>query len=223
MIKRFIYSCLLILSLQSCAGYKEVIDRSGFELTIAAVGDSITYGFGIDDRLQNSYPSQLGYLLGYTFLVENFGRNGATVLQRGNRPYVASGAYAEALRYQPDVVIISLGTNDSKRQNRIYLDDFIMDYIELINSFKDLESRPRIFICYPPPAYGGLWSIDDSIIRERIIPSIDSVAEKTGARIIDLYSPLENSSALFPDKIHPDAEGAAIIAETVYQVIQENL
>jgi acyl-CoA thioesterase-1 len=45
------------------------------------------------------------------------------------------------------------------------------------------------------------------------------VAGQTRVGLIDLYRSLGNKAELFPDKIHPNAEGARLIAEQVYKAL----
>jgi len=55
---------------------------------VACVGDSITYGSGISDRANDSYPAQLERLLKQydsRWEVGNFGVSGATLLRNGDR------------------------------------------------------------------------------------------------------------------------------------------
>src|ERR1017187_8508802 len=60
---------------------------------VACVGDSITYGFGIADREHQSYPAQLGALLGSDWDARNYGVSGATLLKAGGAPYWNQDAY----------------------------------------------------------------------------------------------------------------------------------
>ena len=53
------------------------------------------------------------------------------------------------------------------------------------------------------------------MIRNEIIPIIKQVAREKGLTIIDLYTALSGRPDLFPDNIHPNAAGAAIIAKTI--------
>ena len=87
------------------------------KIIVSCVGDSITFGAAIKDRGKNSYPSQLQELLGDDYKVNNFGVNGATLLKRGDKPYWKLEAYKKALGSNPDIVIIKLGTNDTKPHN----------------------------------------------------------------------------------------------------------
>lgn len=87
---------------------------------VACVGDSITYGAGIPNRQHNSYPAQLGRMLqefDSRWECRNYGVSGATLLRNGDLPYVQQSAYQQARAAAPDVVIIKLGTNDSKPVN----------------------------------------------------------------------------------------------------------
>src|SRR5713101_5026937 len=63
---------------------------------IACVGNSITYGSGIDDRDRFSYPAQLGRLLTGIAEVRNFGVGGRTLLKHGDYPYWNMRAFTDA-------------------------------------------------------------------------------------------------------------------------------
>jgi lysophospholipase L1-like esterase len=83
---------------------------------VACVGDSITAGSGTSGPAA-AYPSVLGTKLGAPYQVGNFGVSGATLLTGGDNPYVRSSPYPSSGAFLPDVVVIMLGTNDSKPQN----------------------------------------------------------------------------------------------------------
>ena len=74
------------------------------------MGDSITHGHGVEEREKNNYPKQLGDLLGSRFEVRNFGRNSATMSRDGDHSYAKTDAFNAALVWQPDMVVIKLGT-----------------------------------------------------------------------------------------------------------------
>jgi lysophospholipase L1-like esterase len=149
----------------------------------------------------------------------NFGHSARTLLKKGDYPYWKSPQYKKAIAFNPDVVIIKLGTNDTKPKNWAHEDEFIADYKAMINQFKSLPSHPRIWICYPVPAYPERWGIKDSIIKNEVIPKIDEIARETGVEIIKLYEPLSGKPELFPDKIHPNAEGAKLMSEEIYHAL----
>lgn len=189
---------------------------------VACVGDSITFGASVEDRPNKSYPAQLQAMLGEDYAVNNFGVSGATLLKKGNKPYWNLKQFQAAQDFQPDIVIIKLGTNDSKPGNwKNHAAEYKGDYIEMIETFRELESRPEVWICLPVPVFATRWGINEATVTGEIIPRIKKVAEATGAKIIDLYTPFEGKPELVPDKVHPNAAGATVIAETVKAAISQ--
>ena len=211
--KIFVAGCLLMVG-RACVFAEEPI-------RVACVGDSITYGARIEDRKTNSYPAQLGRMLGDGYVVKNFGVSGATLLKRGNKPYWKTKQFKTAHAFKPDVVIIKLGTNDSKPGNWKHKAEYVSDYVALIESFRGLPSKPVVWICSPVPVYpGGVYPISGKVVAEEVLPLIDEVSKQTGAKIIDLYSALSGKKELFPDTVHPNAAGAKIMAETICPIIR---
>jgi len=198
------------------------------EIRVACVGDSITAGSGVRDRAVNSYPAQLARWLGGEYDVRNFGVSGATMLTQGDRPYVQQRAYAEALAFRADVVVIALGTNDSKRpqsdgekvaNNWQFKTSFARDYEAMVAAFREVNPKVKIYICLPPPAFPGRWGIDGATIQDEVIPLVRDVAAKTQADVIDLHAALVGHAERFPDTVHPNEEGAKRIAATVYRAL----
>ena len=189
-------------------------------IKVACIGDSITFGFDIKERNKNSYPAQLAILLGDKWTVINYGVGGATLLKKGDKPYSGLREYKKALEFNPDVVIIKLGTNDSKPVNWMYKNEYIPNYIELIESFRKLPSKPKVWICYPVPVYPESRVINAEIVKNEILPLIDQVAKKEDVKIIDLYTAMSNHRELFAEAVHPNAAGAKKIAETVAAAIR---
>ncbi len=184
---------------------------------VACVGDSITAGGGTSP--ENSYPAQLGRMLGAGWEVKNFGVGGAALLNHGDLPYQKQSAHELALEFQPNIVVIMLGSNDSKPQNWRFKDEFIADFEDLINQFAKLPSRPRIFICRPPIVPGiGNYGVNEKGVLEEI-PMIDKIAGAEKARVIDMHAALQNHPELLPDRAHPNDAGATILAQTVYRAL----
>ena len=195
---------------------------------VACVGDSIVYGAGIENREQNSWPSVLGRWLGDGWTVRNFGLNGATMLMKGDLPYRKQSIFNQVVEFKPDVIVISLGGNDSKHptaegkgepDNWQYADDYIADYKEMIAVFKAANPKVKIYVCAPLPAYHGRWGINDTTIREEIVPKVRQVAQETGSTLIDLYSAMSGKPELFPDTVHPNAAGARLVGAAVYRAL----
>ena len=141
------------------------------------------------------------------------------MLNKGDRPYMKEQAYQQALAFNPNIVVIKLGTNDSKSFNWVHKADFIKDTQTMIDAFKALPSQPEIYLCYPSKAYLTGESINDDIISKEIIPMIKKVAKKNKLPVIDLHSAMDGMPELFPDHIHPNEEGAKVMAKAVYNAI----
>lgn len=186
---------------------------------IACVGNSITYGSGIHNRDRDSYPAKLGQLLGKGFEIRNYGHSARTMLQQGELPYMNEWMYQEALNYNPEIVIIKLGTNDTKPQNWKYKAAFEKDLTKMINDFQTLPSHPTVYLCYPATAHAVQWGINDSIVVNGVIPVIDKVARNKKLKVIDLHTVTSGVPELFPDYIHPNEDGSTILAETVYEAL----
>lgn len=186
---------------------------------VACIGNSITFGAGIKNRSRDSYPSVLARMLGDNYWVKNFGVSARTMLNKGDHPYMNEPAYKNALAFNPNIVVIKLGTNDSKSFNWKYKADFMKDAQTMINAFKGLPSQPKIYLCYPSKAYLTGDGINDDIISKEIIPMIKKLAKKNDLSVIDLHTAMDGMPELFPDRIHPNEKGAQVIAKAVYQSI----
>ena len=186
---------------------------------VACIGNSITFGAGIKNRSRDSYPSVLARMLGDSYWVKNFGVSARTMLNKGDHPYMNEPAYKNALAFNPNIVVIKLGTNDSKSFNWKYKADFMKDAQNMITAFKGLPSQPKIYLCYPSKAYLTGDGINDDIISKEIIPMIKKLAKKNDLSVIDLHTAMDGMPELFPDRIHPNEKGAQVMAKAVYQSI----
>lgn len=187
---------------------------------VACVGDSITAGSGLANPGESAYPAVLADLLGPTYRVRNFGVSGATLLRDGDLSYTGTATFQEALDFRPHVVVIALGTNDSKPQNWLHADSFERDLYRLVRAFQSLPSRPVVYLATPPPVFRDRWGITAATVRDRIVPTLRRIAAREGWSVIDWHLLLNDDPAVFPDGIHPDALGAARMAghvETVFR------
>ncbi len=195
------------------------IDPSAYKepVRVACVGDSITQGAGAEAG--KSYPSQLQELLGAKWKVGNFGVGGRTLLRKGDLPYRNEKAYRDALAFKPDVVVIMLGTNDTKPQNWKHEADFAGDYRDLVKSFMALESKPRVFVCRPCPVPGeGNFGINEKGVQAWI-PRVNALAEELGLGVIDMHAALADKPQLLPDRVHPNTEGAREMAKAAFAAL----
>jgi lysophospholipase L1-like esterase len=211
---RTTFSLLIILLVANASCAQE-------KIRVACVGNSITYGFGIKDRELNSYPAQLGRLLGEAYDVRNFGNNARTLLSKGDLPYVKEQTYRDAIAFSPNYVLIKLGTNDTKPQNWKYNADFVTDLTSLVKSFQALPSKPVVFICYPATVQrNGNWGINDSIVVHGVIPYDKKVAKKCHVRTLDFHKVTAPYPDHFKDNVHPDAFVAGLMAQEAYKAIK---
>lgn len=201
---------LLFITVQYVAAQKKVIK-------IACIGNSITYGVGTRNPAKDSYPAVLGQMLGDGYEVRNFGVSARTMLMKGDNPYMKEERYRQALDYNPDIVTIKLGTNDTKPQNWRYKSDFKKDMETMIRTLRALPSKPEIYLCYPIPAYAVQWGINDSIIVHGVMPVINRLAAKYGLKVIDLHTPLTGMKECFADNVHPNEKAAVRIAQAIYR------
>lgn len=194
------------------------------EKTVVCIGDSITYGQGVlDSRETNSYPALLAGLLGEEYRVINYGACNRTMVSDGNMPYAETGFVEQSLEEKPDIVIIMMGTNDSKPQNWDAA-QFEKDYAEMVDQYANAKSQPDIYLMLPPDSYreekeGDETAIDSTIIGGELQEIIKRIAEEYDAGVIDLNTPTDGKAELFADGVHPTAEGNELIAGIIYQEI----
>ena len=191
-------------------------------IKVACVGNSVTFGYKLPDRKTQAYPVRLQQMLGNGYDVRNFGHSGATLLNKGHNPYMQLPEFKDALAFKPDMVVIHLGLNDTDpRDWPQHGDDFVSDYHALIDSFRVANPKAKIWICLMTPIFHDHPRFDSgtrlwhSYIQQRI----RQIASTYNVGIIDLYTPLHKFPNLFPDALHPDPEGAHILARTVYSGI----
>jgi acyl-CoA thioesterase I len=219
LIRRALAPLFIVASLH--AAPPKPLDPADFKepVKVACVGDSITQGSGLPDPGKNAYPSQLQSLLGDKWKVSNFGVGGRTLLKKGDFPYWNEKAYQDALALSPDVVIIMLGTNDTKPQNWAHETEFVADYTELVKSFQALASKPRIYVCRPCPVIDpGNFGITEKNNKEWI-KRIDKLAKDMDLGMIDMHKTLDGKPELLPDRVHPNVEGAGEMAEAAYKAL----
>ena len=208
-------------------------------IKVACIGNSITDGHGIDFAPANGYPAQLQKLLGNDYWVKNFGVSARTMLNKGDFPYMNEMAWKDALAFKPDIVIIKLGTNDSKPENWQYNAEFKQDLQQMITTLRpDLlkpvkkgkknkkqvvkNEGPQIFLCTPIPAFKPSWNINDGIITNNIIPIQQQVAQEYNLQVIDLHTLFgDGKDTMLEDGIHPNGKGAQKMAKIIADAIKQ--
>ncbi|MBN1358785.1 hypothetical protein JW988_08465 [Candidatus Bathyarchaeota archaeon] len=178
-------------------------------IRVACVGDSIT--------TLSTYPSDLQDLLGPDYNVKEFGVVGSTVLSNGYNPYIDQPEFQEAKDFMPTIVVVLLGTNDAREDIYLAIDNFVGEYKQLIGEIQALSSNPKIFLVIPPPLFENNLFLSNEYLLNGVIPRIKQVAEELGLSLVDVYTPLDGHPECFVDGVHPNYDGAAIIAGEVYE------
>ena len=58
-------------------------------------------------------------------------------------------------------------------------------------------------------------------MRDEVIPALNKAVKKAkGVKIIDLYKVLAPYPELLPDGVHPNGDGAALLAKAIYKRIK---
>ena len=187
---------------------------------VACVGDSITEGYGLARQSETAYPVRLDSILGPDYAVMNLGRSATTLLKHGNFPYWICKEFSDVFAYHPDIIIIMLGTNDTKTINW-NADDFEKDYQTMIDTFETIAGKPKIYLCKPVPVFKTRWTINDSTLTAGVIPIVEKMAKTNDLPVIDLYSEMKDQAKNFFDSIHPNEEGAKIMAGFIARKIKK--
>jgi len=195
-------------------------------IKIACIGDSLTFGHLVEDREINCYPTQLNDLLGDDYVVGNFGANGHTMLKSGDAPYWEHEFFKLSTLLLPDIVIIMLGTNDSKPHHFTTTEDFIATYEQMITHYRSLSSKPRIYLMTPPTVFPPTDASSATTIRGEVVSTLAeatvSLGKKWRISVIDLHK----LTADFPegfvdDGVHTNKKGAKLIANMVFRELSK--
>lgn len=194
---------------------------------IVALGDSITFGSGVaQTRSSDTWEAKLEAQLGGTYQVLNYGVSGATLQNEGDMPYwnipmrSQVGFPEAALELKPEIVILMLGTNDSKSFNW-NRERYTQQLDQRVKELKAAESVKYLILMCPPyacPANGSdvvAFDISNEIIRDEIRPIVKACAEENNVPCIDLYGLTEGHADYFVDGVHPNSFGNYVIAKHI--------
>lgn len=209
--KKILFLSFILISLISC---------SKKQIRIVCVGDSITEGAGISMQNTSAYPAVLGQILGSNTQVLNAGRSATTLQKEGDFPYWTTNEFSNMFAFNPNIVIIKLGTNDTKPQNW-NRERFEKDYQSLIDTIRSMPNQPKILLCIPVPVFESAWGINDSTLTAGVIPAIQLLAKSNQLETIDLNTAMKDKGSYFPDHIHPNEGGALIMATIIAEKIKK--
>lgn len=189
---------------------------------IACVGASVTFGRGLSHRREECYPAVLQRLLDAEagqgrYSVRNFGYSGAAISRGSNEPYWQTPSFVAVERFEPQIVLMMLGTNDAQFANAAARESMAGDLADLIEHFQQMGAN--VLVADPPPAFPPVPEIDFTALTNEVRPTIRRVVEESGVPLIDFLSPLTDRREAFPDGLHPTAEIAAQIAQIAFAAL----
>jgi hypothetical protein len=220
--KKFLFFAFLITFFACKKEVAETVGQPVIQpiLKVAIIGDQMALGEKMKHAETDAYPIQLQSLLGENYIIKTFAVNNTTVLRKGNQPIWEDTLFQDAQDFQPNIVIIHLGWNDTKIRNWWrYGDEFIIDYGEMIDTFAALGSKPKVMLCRPSRIFDTVNSMNDSTLIVGVLPNIDSLGVRRNLETIDLYQILEQRGDLFKYGIYPNKLACRIMAETIYDAI----
>jgi lysophospholipase L1-like esterase len=203
----------VLIALSAAEAYVIFNDSSNSKDTpirIACIGDSLTRG--------TEYTLFLWEQLGSGYILSDFGVGGTTASLDSEKPYMNESAFLLAQSFQPNIVIVMLGTNDAGLN--VSSESLIQDYTNLIETFMALQTKSKVFIVLPPPIVNST-ALSNAELTGTIIPAIEATVEQTGATLVDAYTPMLNHEGSYTDGVHPDADGARIIADAIYTGLKQ--
>lgn len=189
-------------------------------IRVVCLGDNVTAGTGLAAPMQESYPARLAALLGAGWEVHSLASPGTTLMTTGDLPLFKQSFMPTSIRLEPDVMIILLGTNDSKAPNWKDAARFVSDFRDLLQSYLAMEPAPSIWVALPPPAFGTpVDGVQPDVIRTEILPRLREVVAGLPVELLDLHTPFIEEPDLFPDGVNPNAEASSRIAQLVHNVL----
>lgn len=174
---------------------------------IVAFGDSLTAGLGLAP--QDSYPALLQNLLlqqGYPYRVINEGVSGDTSAMALARADTASSEGAE-------LVIVAIGANDGLRG--LPVDEMEKNLRRIVERFQAAGSRVALAGMRLPPNMGAEYVEDfeavfPRVAREMNLPLLPFLLDGVAA----------DANLNQDDGIHPNEEGARMVAELVANFVK---
>ena len=228
-ISKVLICILLVIAVLAGGGvsYLYLVGYSGFDhhksaeegqIKVACVGDSNTYGHGITPWFLHNYPKVLGDLLGDDYVVNNYGHHGATCQSTGDQPYISYNDYKNSIKFEADILVFMLGSNDAKTENWRGEEAFKAEYLARLDEYRESNPDMRIILCTPTTSYRK--NSENPARVEIIADIVRDIAEEQGLELLDVNNLTEGREDLYiDDGAHLTKEGAALLAEWVKDII----
>lgn len=187
------------LLLSGCSDKPPELPRLSSDAVILAFGDSLTYGTGA--KPEQSYPAVLEALTGREVI--NAGVPGEVSSQGRERlPQLLD-------EYEPALLILMHGGNDLLRRQAP--EQTIENLRVMIRTARE-QGVAVVLLGVPKP---GLW-LSSAEFYKTLADEFDIPIEN------DIVAEVEGERGLKSDTIHPNAAGYRLIAEAVFQLLQNS-
>ena len=198
---RWVAAALLALAVVGCREEPgPQLARLAVDARILAFGDSLTYGYGAEEK--ESYPAQLGQLLGRP--VDRSGEPGETSEQGLAR------LPGELDRADPDLLLLCLGGNDFLRR----LDEARTE-ANLARMIELARERGIAVVLVGVPQLNLLSSLRGAELYARL-------AQRYGVPLEnDVIAEVLSDRELLHDRIHPNARGYERIAQAIRDLLRD--
>jgi acyl-CoA thioesterase I len=192
----------------------------GADVTVVCFGDSITEGktpasLKKEERWVDLLQQRTG--AGVSFVNEG----------KGGRPASALNEFREMLQRHAkiDVLVISLGTNDSRDTAVNASEKFAKNLATMVDEARKKNRNMLIVFCAPYNISVASLKKNQELgpVREKNLvafgAAVKAVSEKDRNPFVDLYGVLPEES-LASDGVHPDKTGHAKIADAIWPTLQ---
>ena len=129
---------------------------------VAFLGDFITAGQGVgvapEDVAHATFPALAAHLLGPGFEVQGFGAHGHSLRTDAPNVYADSDRFAQALRFEPDIAVIMLGTNGSVVE--VTEHDWRASLDRLLVPLRKANPGVRVLLASPPDIFPIASNVD---------------------------------------------------------------
>lgn len=191
---------------------------------IACIGDSITFGAGVNGKKGETWEYFLNEKLGDRYQVLNYGISARTLQDEGDYPYTADKFYKISKDNRIDTYLIMLGTNDAKPYN-FNEDRYKKELHAFVKEYKELPWHPQVILMSVPQVFedrnSGVVGFDidkDNIASVQQL--IKEEAKKEKIPCIDLYAYTKDKEDWFVDGVHPNKKGNEEIAAYIFQQLE---
>lgn len=218
----FIYSKFRLMQPPAVRDYmtNKTLSEKSSVITYVAIGDSLTAGTGassVSSSLPALVAEKISADLRTMVSVKNLGVPGATSFE------LLTGQILDAPQHNPDMITLFIGTNDL--HNFVPVDKFQSNLLTAISALQKTTKAEIYLINLPYLGADDLLLPPYDFYFDRELKKfnavISDVAQKTGVKLIDLYSAsaksLQSESGLYcADRFHPSDRGYALWADLIY-------